>query len=167
LGLAVLHPVHDRTGKLIGFAKITRDMTERRQAQQVLAESERKFRLLVESVVDYALFTLDLEGNVQSWNPGAERLKGYNAGEIVGRHFSVFYTEEARATGDPARILAQARANGRFEGEGWRVRKDGTRFWANVVIDAIRDETGTLIGFTKITRDITERRALERAKEQL
>ena len=142
-------------------------MTERRQAQQVLAESERRFRLLVASVIDYALFTLDLAGNIQSWNPGAERLKGYAAEEVIGKHFSIFYTDKARAAGDPAKVLAQATADGRFEGEGWRVRKDGTRFWASVVIDAIREDDGTLIGFTKITRDITERRALEEAKEQL
>ncbi len=165
--LAVLDAVHDRHGELIGFAKITRDMTERRLAHLRLEESERRFRLLVESVVDYALFTIDVHGTVQSWNPGAERLKGYSADEIIGRHFSIFYTQESRAAGDPERILARAQADGRFEGEGWRVRKDGTRFWANVVIDAIHDEHGSLVGFTKITRDITERRALEEAKEQL
>ena len=165
--LAVLDAVRDRNGELIGFAKITRDMTERRLAQQALAESERRLRLLIASVVDYALFTLDLQGRVQSWNPGAERLKGYTADEIIGKHFSVFYTEEARANGEPAVVLGKAASEGRFEGEGWRVRKDGTRFWANVVIDAIKDESGELVGFTKITRDITERRALEQAKEQL
>ena len=165
--LAVLDAIRDRDGRLIGFAKITRDMTNRRDAQQALAESERRFRLLVASVIDYALFTLDLAGNIQSWNPGAERLKGYAAEEVIGKHFSIFYTAEGRAAGEPARVLAQTTTNGRFEGEGWRVRKDGTRFWANVVIDAIWDEEGSLIGFTKITRDITERRALEEAKEQL
>ncbi len=165
--LAVLDAVRDRNGELIGFAKITRDMTERRLAQQALADSERRLRLLVSSVVDYALFTLDLQGNVQTWNPGAERLKGYTADEIIGKHFSAFYTEAARANAEPAAVLSKAATEGRFEGEGWRVRKDGTRFWANVVIDAIKDEDGELIGFTKITRDITERRALEQAKEQL
>jgi PAS domain S-box-containing protein len=165
--LAVLDAVHDRDGELIGFAKITRDMTERRLAHRKLEESERRFRLLVASVVDYALFTLDLDGKVQSWNPGAERLKGYTTDEIIGKHFSVFYTEESRAAGDPDKVLAQVRAEGRFEGEGWRVRKDGTRFWANVVVDAIHDERGALIGFTKITRDASQRRMLEEAKEQL
>jgi PAS domain S-box-containing protein len=165
-GLTVLDVVHDRSGRLTGVVEITRDMTARRLAQQALAESERRFRLLVESVVDYALFTLDLAGSVQSWNPGAERLKGYSADEIVGRHFSIFYTEEARAAGEPAAVLAKASSGG-FDGEGWRLRKDGSRFWANVVVEPIRDEGGKLVGFTKITRDITERRSLEQAKEQL
>ena len=165
--LAVLDAIREPAGRLIGYVKITRDMTERRAAQQALAESERQFRLLVASVIDYALFTLDLDGNVQSWNPGAERLKGYLPDAIIGQHFSVFYTPEAKANGDPDVALAGARTEGRFESEGWRVRQDGSRFWANAVIDAIHDEDGRLIGFTKITRDITERRALEQAKEQL
>jgi PAS domain S-box-containing protein len=165
--LAVLDAIRDADGKLVGFAKITRDMTERRVAQQAVAESERRFRLLVSSVIDYALFTLDLEGIIQSWNPGAERVKGYTVDEIIGKHFSIFYTPEAREAGEPERVLSTARNEGRFEGEGWRVRKNGTRFWANVVIDPIRDEGGHLIGFTKITRDITERRALEQARDQL
>ncbi|MBV9373939.1 MAG: PAS domain S-box protein [Alphaproteobacteria bacterium] len=165
--LAVLDAIRDANGKLVGFAKISRDMTERRLAQQALAESERRFRLLIRSVIDYALFTLDLEGIIQSWNPGAEHLKGYTAEEVIGKHFSIFYPQEAREAGDPERVLSIARNEGRFEGEGWRVRKDGTRFWASVVIDPIRDEEGTLIGFTKITRDTTERRALEQARDQL
>ncbi|WP_049976144.1 PAS domain-containing sensor histidine kinase [Azospirillum sp. B506] len=132
---------------------------------------ERQFRLLVQSVVDYAIFMLDPAGVVRSWNAGAARMKGYAADEIVGRHFSSFYTEEDRAAGLPQRALATALSEGRFEAEGWRLRKDGTRFWASVVIDPIRDETGTLRGFAKVTRDITERRkaqqALDEAREAL
>jgi len=165
--LAVLDAIYGAEGELVGYAKITRDMTERRLALQELAESERRFRLLVSSVVDYALFTLDLDGKIESWNPGAERLKGYTADEIIGRHFSIFYPQEARAAGEPDAVLATARTQGKFEGEGWRVRKDGTQFWALIVIDPIKDEAGKLIGFTKITRDISERRALDQAKEQL
>ncbi|PGH59362.1 hybrid sensor histidine kinase/response regulator [Azospirillum palustre] len=132
---------------------------------------ERQFRLLVQSVVDYAIFMLDPTGVVRSWNAGAARMKGYAADEIIGRHFSSFYTPEDRAADMPQRALAAALSEGRFEAEGWRLRKDGTRFWASVVIDPIRDETGTLRGFAKITRDITERRkaqqALDEAREAL
>ncbi|MFS2013553.1 PAS domain S-box protein [Azospirillum sp. CT11-132] len=132
---------------------------------------ERQFRLLVQSVVDYAIFMLDPTGVIRSWNAGAARMKGYAADEIIGRHFSSFYTEEDRAAGMPQRALATALSEGKFEAEGWRLRKDGTRFWASVVIDPIRDETGALRGFAKVTRDITERRkaqqALDEAREAL
>ena len=132
---------------------------------------ERQFRLLVQSVVDYAIFMLDPTGVVRSWNAGAARMKGYAADEIIGRHFSNFYTQEDRAAGMPQRALATALSEGKFEAEGWRLRKDGTRFWASVVIDPIRDETGRLRGFAKVTRDITERRkaqqALDEAREAL
>ena len=163
--LAVLDAVRDRDGQVIGFAKVTRDMTERRAAQQTLAESERRFRLLVQGVTDYAIFMLDPEGRVAEWNAGARRIKGYEAQEIIGQHFSRFYTEEDRAAGVPDRVLEQARTEGRFEAEGWRVRKDGSRFWASVVIDAIHDEDGALVGFAKVTRDITERREAQQATE--
>ncbi len=140
-------------------------------ATACLQESERQFRLLVAGVTDYALFMLDPAGIVTSWNVGAERIKGYKAGEIIGRHFSCFYTEADRAEGLPQRALTIAANAGKFEAEAWRVRKDGSRFFANVVIDAIRDDDGTLLGFAKITRDITERREaqdrLERAQQQL
>jgi PAS domain S-box-containing protein len=164
--MVVVEAIRDDAGRVIGFAKVTRDITERRAAQQALAESERRFRLLVNAVVDYAIYMLDPEGNVAAWNPGAERIKGYTAQEIVGRHFSCFYTEEDRRDGLPQRALEIARSEGKFEAEGWRVRKDGTRFWAGVVIDTVRDEKGALVGFAKITRDLTEPRRQQRKLEQ-
>jgi PAS domain S-box-containing protein len=164
--LAVLDAIHDEHGQLIGFAKITRDMSERQRAQEVLAESERLFRLLVKGVTDYAIFMLDPDGNVTNWNSGAERIKGYGESEIIGRHFSSFYTEEDRRLGKPQEALRQAALTGRFESEGWRVRKNGERFWANALIDAIYDEAGKLIGFAKVTRDITERRQAEKRLEE-
>ncbi|UCI08640.1 PAS domain-containing sensor histidine kinase [Mesorhizobium sp. B1-1-8] len=162
----VVHPIRNDAGRLEGFAKITRDITERRAAHEALRESERQFRFLVNGVTDYALFMLDPNGLVTTWNAGAERIKGYSAEEIIGQHFSRFYTEHDRAAGLPARALHMAARDGRFETEGHRVRKDGTLFWANVVIDTIRDERGELIGFAKITRDITERRDAEIALRQ-
>jgi len=131
-----------------------------------LSESERRFRLLVESVTDYAIFMLDREGHVVKWNPGAQRIKGYTADEIIGQHISCFYTDEDRQNGVPNRVIATASATGKFEGEGWRIRKDGTRFWANVVLEAIHDEQGELIGFAKVTRDMTEQRAAEERLRQ-
>ncbi|WP_309083709.1 PAS domain S-box protein [Chelativorans sp.] len=159
----ILQRVVDEDGTFVGFAKITRDITERMAAEQALLESEGRFRLLVEGVVDYAIYMLDASGIVVNWNTGAERLKGYTADEVVGQHFSRFYTSEERAKGMPVRVLETAAREGRFEGEGWRVRKDGSRFWASVVVDAIRNEAGELQGFAKITRDITERRAAQEA----
>jgi PAS domain S-box-containing protein len=160
----VIHPIRDNGGQLVGFAKITRDFTERRQAQEALRESEQRFRLLVQGVSDYAIYMLSPEGDITNWNTGAERIKGYTADEVVGSHFSRFYTDEDRAANLPATALDNARRDGRFEHEGWRVRKDGSRFWAQVVVDAVHDEQGKLIGFAKITRDITERR---RAAQEL
>jgi PAS domain S-box-containing protein len=127
---------------------------------------EKRLELLFDAVIDYAIYMLDTAGNVSSWNAGAERIKGYRAAEVIGRHFSVFYTDEDRRSGEPAHALAVASAEGRYEREGWRVRKDGTRFWANAVIDAIRDEQGLLVGFAKVTRDITERREAQEALDQ-
>ena len=155
---AVLEAIRDEDGRLLGFAKVTRDITERRAALEALRESEERFRILVDGVTDYAIFMLDPQGRVTNWNRGAQRIKQYRADEIVGEHFSRFYTPEDREAGLPARVLKVAEEEGRFEGEGWRMRRDGTRFWANVVIDAIRDDAGRLLGFAKVTRDITERR---------
>ena len=153
--MVVIDPIYD-DGKLVGFAKITRDMTEQREAQLRALESERRFRLLVQGVTDYAIYMISPDGLVTNWNAGAERIKGYTHAEIAGRHFSCFYTPEDMNAGLPARALETARRNGRYEAEGWRQRKDGSRFWAGVVIDPIYD-AGTLIGFAKITRDLTER----------
>ncbi|RYD55912.1 MAG: PAS domain-containing sensor histidine kinase [Sphingomonadales bacterium] len=162
----VIDPIRDAAGRHVGFAKITRDLSERRAAEEALRRSEERFRMLVQSVTDYAIYMLDTGGHVVSWNPGAQRFKGYSADEIVGAHFSRFYTDEDKATDLPARALATAGSEGRFEAEGWRLRKDGTCFWASVVIDPVRDDTGELVGFAKITRDLTERRDAQLALEQ-
>lgn len=162
----VIDCVRDSTGSLVGFAKITRDLTERREAEEELRRSEERFRLLVQSVTDYAIYMLDPTGHVTSWNAGAERFKGYRAEEIIGQHFSNFYLPEDREACVPERALATALEAGRFEAEGWRQRKDGSRFWASVVIDPVYHENGELMGFAKITRDLTERRKSQEALEQ-
>jgi PAS domain S-box-containing protein len=162
----VIDPIRDPQGKLLGFAKITRDVTERRAADQQLLDGERRYRRLVEAVVDYAIFQLDPTGIITTWNSGAQRIKGYDAAEVIGNHFERFYSDEDRSAGVPRRALAEAAEKGRFEAEGWRIRKDGTKFWASVVIDRILDDTGALIGYAKVTRDITERKqAQEKLKE--
>jgi PAS domain S-box-containing protein len=157
----VITALRDDQGRLLGFGKVSQDLTERRRAEQHLREEEERFRLIVESVVDYAIFMLDPQGNVASWNSGAERIKGYRADEIIGRHFSTFYTPDAIEQQWPWHELREATRAGRFEDEGWRVRKDGSRFWANVIITALRGTDGTLRGFAKVTRDLTLRKANE------
>jgi PAS domain S-box-containing protein len=183
-------PLHDASGRLVGAVNMLVDLTAAKEVEETrsrlnelleqrvaertgqltealtrLRESERRFRLFVGGVTDYAIFMLDTEGRITNWNAGAERIKGYRADEIIGRHFSVFYRLEDREDGLPERILTTAARDGRVEAEGWRIRKDGSRFWANVVIDAVHD-AGTLIGFAKITRDMTERRAVEEQLRQ-
>jgi PAS domain S-box-containing protein len=157
----VITAIYDAGGKVQGFSKITRDLTERREHEERLRQSEERFRLLVEGVRDYAIFMLKPDGTVATWNAGAERIKGYQAQDIVGKHFSVFYPPDALARNYPAFELVSAAADGRFEDEGWRVRKNGTLFWANVVISALRSATGELLGFAKLTRDLTQRRRVE------
>ncbi|KFC68484.1 PAS domain-containing sensor histidine kinase [Massilia sp. LC238] len=162
----VIDPIYDEERNLLGYAKITRDVTQRKLAEDALRESEQRFRLLVQGVTDYAIYMLSPEGLVTNWNVGAERIKGYSLEEILGSHFSRFYTDEDRAGGMPQRALGTAAREGRYEAEGWRQRKDGTRFWAHVIIDAIRDDDGKILGFAKITRDLTEKKRTEEALEQ-
>jgi len=154
----VITPLRDPDGRLVGFAKVTRDLTARRQWEEALRESEERFRVLVRSVKDYGIFMLDPDGRVVSWNEGARRIKGYEAEEILGKHFSTFYPPDVAASGHPTRELAMARRDGRYEEEGWRIRKDGSRFWASVVITPLFGEHGDLMGYAKVTRDLTERR---------
>lgn len=167
----VVDPIRDADGKLVGFAKITKDVTDRHLSDQALFESEQRFRLLIQGVRDYAIYMLDPEGRITNWNAGAEAIKGYTEAEIVGEHFSRFYTEEDKAAGLPQEALATVLREGRYEREAWRVRKDGTHFWASVVIDPIYDQAGNFVGFAKITRDITEKKKaqdeLEETREAL
>ena len=164
-------PILGEDGQPAGVLAIVLETTDRVLADGMAHEAEQHFRLLVHGVTDYAIYMLDPTGVVSSWNPGAERIKGYRREEILGDHYSRFYTEEDRVAGVPVRALAIAAATGKYENEGWRLRKNGERFWASVVIDAIRAVDGTLVGFAKVTRDMTEHRkaqqALEEAREAL
>jgi len=157
----VVTALRDRSGTLVGFAKVTRDLTQRRDHEESLRQSEERFRLLVEGVSDYAIFMLDVNGVVASWNAGAQRIKGYAASEIIGRHFSTFYPADARQSGWPDHELQVAAETGRFFDEGWRIRRDGTRFWAAVTLTALRDSQARLIGFAKLTRDLTGQKRAE------
>ena len=162
----VIDPIVGPDGIFRGYAKITRDITDRKDAGDALFASEQQFRMLVQGVVDYAIYMISPQGIVTNWNSGARRIKGYETHEIVGRHFSQFYTDEDQARGGPEAALAEASTKGRYESEAWRVRKDGSKFFAHVVIDAIHDDNGVLLGFAKITRDITDKKATEQSLEQ-
>jgi PAS domain S-box-containing protein len=159
----VITSLFNEQNKHIGFSKVTRDLTERKKDEEELRQSEERYRSLVEQVTDYGIFMLDEKGRIISWNEGAKRIKGYTAGEITGKYFSIFYPEEDILNGKPAFELKQARAEGKYEEEGWRLRKDGTRFWANVVITPVYNNAGALIGYSKVTRDLTERKESEKA----
>ncbi|HTJ89066.1 MAG TPA: PAS domain S-box protein [Acidocella sp.] len=169
------HVIIDRIktadGNIAGYAKVTRDLTEKKRAEEALRCEEQQFRILVQGVSDYSIYMLSPDGRVVNWNLGAQRIYGYRPEEIIGRSFSNFYTDEDLRAGLPARALETAVREGRFEREGWRIRKDGRRFLANVMIDPIRDKSGEIIGFAKITRDVTEQKetrcALEEAREAL
>ncbi len=164
-----IDPIRNDAGLLVGYACITRDCTQQQEQQRKEREQEMRFRLLVEGVTDYAIYMLDHDGNVVNWNAGAQRAKGYVAEEIVGQHFSRFYSAQDRLNRVPEQNLQTAYRTGRFEDEGWRYRKDGSAFWAHVVIDTIRDDQGKLLGYAKITRDCTEQqrvRSQQREQEQ-
>ena len=162
----IITALYREDGSLRGYAKVTRDLTERRRHEELLRQSDERFRLMVESVRDYAIFMLDPAGNIATWNLGAQLNKGYTTEEILGQHFSVFYTPEDIARDWPARELELALRDGRFEDEGWRVRKDGSRFWANVVITALHDSDGGHRGFAKVTRDLTQQRRIDALEDE-
>src|SRR5579885_1891683 len=167
----LIDPVRDARGEVIAYAHVMQDATGRRAAREALRLSEERFRILVNGVTDYAIYMLDPDGYITNWNRGGERIMGYAAHEIIGKHYSTSFTEEDRAAGVPQRALETAARDGRYEAEGWRMRKDGTRFWASVIVDRLRNGRGDIIGFAKITRDITERlrtqEALQRSQEEL
>ena len=160
-------PIVDDEGVTRGAVLVFRDATVERRAERALQQSEARLRLMIGSIADYAILMLDPDGRVVTWNPGAERILGYEENEIAGKHFSRFFTPEDIVAGKPAHELEVAQREGRFEDESWRVRKDGSRFWANVVMSAILDDVNGLVGFTKVTRDLTERKELEEQRIRL
>ena len=161
----VITALRDETGRLVGFSKITRDLTRRRLTEEALLQSEERFRLMVDGVTDYAIYMLDREGIITSWNTGAQRIKGYSREEIIGKHFSRFYVPQDIAANKPWEELATVRTTGRIEDEGWRVRKNGELFWARVVVTALHDSAGHLRGFATVTQDLTDRRYMKELEE--
>src|SRR5262245_17302300 len=153
----IITPLKDASGKLYGYAHVMHDVTENQRAELAFHRSQQQLRNLVNAVQEYAIFMLDPQGRITTWNSGAKRINGYTASEIIGSHFSCFYTQEDLQAQKPRKELEIAAEKGSVEDEGWRVRKDGSRFWANVIITAVRDDSGELIGFAKVTRDVTER----------
>jgi len=157
-GSITITALHDDNNSVIGFCKVTRDLSEKKQTEEKLRASEERYHQMIAEVQDYAIILLNTEGIIENWNAGAESIKGYTAGEAVGKKFSMFYTEEDRKNNLPDKLLNQARTTGKAVQEGWRVRKDGTRFWGTIVITALHNKEGTLIGFSKVTRDRTEQK---------
>lgn len=162
----VITPLFNERNVHIGFSKITHDLTEKKNYEEALKHSEERFRSLVEQVLDYGIFMMDDKGRIISWNEGARRIKGYEANEIIGKYFTIFYPEEEIVKGKPVMELEVARKEGKYEEEGWRLRKNGQRFWANVLITAVYNSEGNHIGFSKVTRDLTERKESERALKE-
>src|SRR5437588_592207 len=161
----VITALREPGGRLAGYGAVVRDFSERKRADEALRISEERFRLLVQGIRDYAIFMLDPEGRISSWNEGAEQIKGYKASEVIGKHFSIFYPEEDLRRGKPAWELEVATRTGHFEDHSWRLRKDGSRYWASVVITALKDDSGALYGFSKVTRDMSEKRKAQEALE--
>lgn len=162
----VITPLYNQHNEFIGFSKVTRDLSERKQEEELLRQSEERYRLLVGQVRDYGIFMLDEKGRIISWNEGARKIKGYEAEEILGKYFSIFYPEEDKLNDRPAQELKVAREQGKYEEEGWRIRKDGSMFWANVVITAIFNDKGFFLGYSKVTRDLSERKEAEQALKE-
>lgn len=162
----MITPLFDDNNVFIGFSKVTRDLSERNKQMELLRQSEERYKMLIEQVKDYGIFMLDEKGRIISWNEGAQRIKGYRSEEILGKYFSIFYPEEDKRNERPAFELHVAREKGRYEEEGWRIKKDGSKFWANVVITAIHNAQNQLIGYSKVTRDLTEHRQQEIALKE-
>ena len=163
----VITPLFDQSGAHTGFGKVTRDLTERRAHEEALLQSEERFRLLIDGVREYAIYMLDPEGRIQSWNKGAELIKGYTAQEVIGKHYSMFFRREDKVEGLPAWQLQRAQLHGKTEEEGWRVRKDGSAFWASIVVSPIVGPGDALLGYAKVTRDMSEQRRLHELEHSL